>query len=291
MTAPRLENDVCTRCGACVDTCSERVLAFAAESNVPSIVRPELCIACGHCVDICPVSACHHDDMGPGEVCDVDSALTPSPDQVLELLRTRRSVRQFKPDPVTREELERLLEAARHAPSAHNYQTTKYVVVQDPTRLAEISRICVEYYQGLAKQLRNPLIRSAYRLALTRREVESAYHLRNDFDLLAEQYARGEDPILHRAPCLIVSYAEESVNYPEANATLALHNVALMAHAMGLGAFLLGYVVGCSRRSKVIPKMLAIPEGHFVTSVLAVGKPAVKFLRWSPRRAADVKWM
>jgi nitroreductase len=229
--------------------------------------------------------------MGPGDPCAVNSGVMPSPDQTLELLRTRRSVRQFTADPLTRDEVARLLEAARFAPSAHNYQTTRYVVVQDRALLAEITKTCVEYYRGLSKQLRNPLIRKAYRLVLTRREVDSAYHLRSDFDLLGDQYARGDDPILHGAPCLVVAYSEESINYPEANATLALHNMALMAHAMGLGSFLLGYVVGCCRRVGTIPAMLGIPEGHFVTSVLAVGRPSVRFLRWTPRHAPDVKWM
>jgi F420 biosynthesis protein FbiB-like protein len=58
---------------------------------------------------------------------------------LLDLLRRRRSVRRFADTPVDRAGLGRLLEAARLAPSAHNRQPWRFVVVQGEarTRLAE----------------------------------------------------------------------------------------------------------------------------------------------------------
>lgn len=52
----------------------------------------------------------------------------------LELARTRRSVRDFLPDPVPAEVIDQLLEAARWAPSGYNLQPVHYVVVTDPDR-------------------------------------------------------------------------------------------------------------------------------------------------------------
>jgi len=46
-------------------------------------------------------------------------------------LRTRRSVRRFKPDPVPAPVIERILETATYAPSAHNLQPWRFVVVAD----------------------------------------------------------------------------------------------------------------------------------------------------------------
>ncbi|MDY0000476.1 MAG: nitroreductase family protein [Polyangia bacterium] len=57
-----------------------------------------------------------------------------------ETIRTRRSVRRFRPDPIPKEALERLLEAFRWAPSWVNLQPWELVVVDDPAvkeRLAE----------------------------------------------------------------------------------------------------------------------------------------------------------
>ncbi|MFO7683741.1 MAG: nitroreductase family protein, partial [Chloroflexota bacterium] len=45
-------------------------------------------------------------------------------------LRTRRSVRRFKSDPVPASTIERILETAIHAPSAHNLQPWRFAVLQ-----------------------------------------------------------------------------------------------------------------------------------------------------------------
>lgn len=61
---------------------------------------------------------------------------------VLEAIKTRRSVRRYKPDTVPDEVLARVLDAARFAPSGKNLQPWKFVVVRSPEtrkRLAEAS--------------------------------------------------------------------------------------------------------------------------------------------------------
>jgi nitroreductase len=52
-------------------------------------------------------------------------------DDFLELVKNRRSFRRFKSDPVPKETLEKVLEAARLPPSAGNSQPWEFVVVQD----------------------------------------------------------------------------------------------------------------------------------------------------------------
>jgi F420 biosynthesis protein FbiB-like protein len=59
---------------------------------------------------------------------------------LLDIIRTRRSIRRYQDRPIPREILERLLEAAIWAPSAHNRQPWRFVVVtraEDRRRLAE----------------------------------------------------------------------------------------------------------------------------------------------------------
>jgi nitroreductase len=60
--------------------------------------------------------------------------------EVREAIQKRRSVRSYKPIEIPEERLKRVLEAARLAPSAHNDQDWKFVVVRDMKtrkRLAE----------------------------------------------------------------------------------------------------------------------------------------------------------
>jgi nitroreductase len=55
-----------------------------------------------------------------------------------ELILSRRTIRRFKPEPIPAEILDRLVEAARVAPSAANRQPLEFIVVDDPARVAEV---------------------------------------------------------------------------------------------------------------------------------------------------------
>jgi nitroreductase len=67
----------------------------------------------------------------------------------LDLVRTRRSTRHFRPDPVPAELLDELLEAARWAPSGFNLQPTHFVVVTDPAVKAKLYPACMKQRQIL----------------------------------------------------------------------------------------------------------------------------------------------
>jgi len=54
--------------------------------------------------------------------------------EIYQAIKTRRSVRSYKPDPVPEEILKRLFEAVRLAPSAHNAQEYKFVLVKNPEK-------------------------------------------------------------------------------------------------------------------------------------------------------------
>ena len=60
---------------------------------------------------------------------------------VLQALRTRRSCRSYKPEQITDEELQAVLEAGTWAPTAMGYQDPWIVAVQNPALLEKISRM------------------------------------------------------------------------------------------------------------------------------------------------------
>jgi len=57
-----------------------------------------------------------------------------------ELVRRRRSIRAYRPDPVEEEKLRRVLEAGRLAPSAANRQPWHFIVVRDPEKRGMLRR-------------------------------------------------------------------------------------------------------------------------------------------------------
>ena len=60
-----------------------------------------------------------------------------------EVVRTRRSVRKFKEDPVPEEHLRRILDAARLAPTSGNQQPWKFLVVRDRALLDRLKENCI----------------------------------------------------------------------------------------------------------------------------------------------------
>ena len=60
--------------------------------------------------------------------------------EILEVIAKRRSIRRWKPLPVEKEKIEKVLEAGRRAPSWGNIQPWRFIVVQDKARKEELSK-------------------------------------------------------------------------------------------------------------------------------------------------------
>ncbi|MBU7048220.1 MAG: nitroreductase family protein, partial [Theionarchaea archaeon] len=64
--------------------------------------------------------------------------------EIFEAIRTRRSIREFTGEKIPDEDLEKILDAARYAPSPENMQMWRYVIVRDDQELkdfiAEVSK-------------------------------------------------------------------------------------------------------------------------------------------------------
>ena len=63
---------------------------------------------------------------------------------VFDCIRTRRTVREFKPDPVPEVILQKILQAARWAPSSSNTQPWHFVVIREQDTIKELGRICTQ---------------------------------------------------------------------------------------------------------------------------------------------------
>lgn len=61
-----------------------------------------------------------------------------------DTVEKRRSVRSFRDDPINEESLKKILEAARLAPSAHNTQEYKFVIVRDAEKRQGLARAALE---------------------------------------------------------------------------------------------------------------------------------------------------
>lgn len=62
----------------------------------------------------------------------------------LQTIRERRSVRRYKPEPIPNEDLTKIIEAGRLAPSAANRQPWRFILVTDPEQKAALAQACRE---------------------------------------------------------------------------------------------------------------------------------------------------
>ena len=60
---------------------------------------------------------------------------------IFQIFEKRKSIRKFKPDPISEEHLDKILEAARQAPSAGNRQPWRFVVVKDEKTRAKLAEL------------------------------------------------------------------------------------------------------------------------------------------------------
>lgn len=74
--------------------------------------------------------------------------------ELQDALRTRRTIKKYRPEPVPREQLERILEAARWAPCHRLTQPWRFRVV-GPTALARLAHVAGD---GAKKLMRAPTL-------------------------------------------------------------------------------------------------------------------------------------
>jgi nitroreductase/NAD-dependent dihydropyrimidine dehydrogenase PreA subunit len=289
-----IDADLCKKDGLCAMTCPVSVLQQAEKATTPTIATDHLgsCFGCGQCVSICPQGAISHSNYPEGTVTPIQSDMVPSYDQVLELLRSRRSKRAYRNKAVEKEVIEKVLEAARFAPSGHNEQSTEYVVIQDEEIIHEIGDLTAAGLKKLAVPFKSAIGRLMIRRIVGPRSAAYLGELAPEFDKLAALYRAGTDIILHEPPVLLL-FCADSVGgtFAGTNANIALHNVALAAEALGLGCFYTGFVVTVSERDDSIAKLVGLPETYKIYGALAMGYPKIKFRKWPERNPAKATWI
>jgi coenzyme F420-0:L-glutamate ligase / coenzyme F420-1:gamma-L-glutamate ligase len=92
----------------------------------------------------------------------------------LAFLRSRRSIRRFKPDPVPDPVIRKLIETATYAPSAHNRQPWRFVVVGSPEARARLGDAIADRFAHDMAADGEPREKIDERTARTRRRIAEA---------------------------------------------------------------------------------------------------------------------
>jgi nitroreductase/NAD-dependent dihydropyrimidine dehydrogenase PreA subunit len=268
-----IDQDRCSRDGICVGECPMGLIEAKEEKAFPTEVEgaDELCINCGHCVAACPKGAFGLESMKP-EVCkEVNKDLLPDPAQVEHFLKTRRSVRCYREKPVPRKILAKLMDIVRFAPSAHNDQPLHWIVVEDKKEVRHLGSLVVDWMREAVKG-----------------DMDAEYSaILNRF---VKAWDRGEDPILRKAPHVIICHAHSSELLIQENSAIALTYLELAANSLGLGCCWAGALQMGALFSPEITDALNLPEGHQSSGAMMVGYPTHRFYRIPERDESRITW-
>jgi nitroreductase len=176
--------------------------------------------------------------------------------EVINAIKSRRSVRAYKSGPLPKEILQAIVEAGYYAPTGHNAQTWHFSVVQDRTLLDEVNERCkkkmatipVDWIQNMGK-------------------------------------APGLD-ITHKAPAFILVSAKKGAITGQADSTAALENMLIAAESLGVGSCWMGFVNFIFDDAGMMKK-LGVPEGFEPQQAAVFGYPEGG-KKQAPPRNSDV---
>jgi len=145
-----IDREKCKQDGICVSACATRVIEMGPDGFPRSTEdAAEFCINCGHCMSVCPQEALSLKAMNLESGAAIDGALIPARNQLEQWIRMRRSIRVFKEDPVPREMLEKLIQAARYAPTGGNLQPVMWQVFENTADVRKIAGLVIDHWQEM----------------------------------------------------------------------------------------------------------------------------------------------
>ncbi len=265
----------CTRCGICAEACYLGVIDLERKT-----IDTARCIHCGHCMAYCPKGAVFE----PGADAPALGAL-PSAEQMAALTRARRSCRNYKDAPVTRETLSLILDNLRYAPTGSNTEAVTVSVLSTREAVKRVADAMFRFLYGLSKlaALLTPLLA----LAIGPKKVRRALGMRR----LLAQYQEGTDIITYGAPAMLAFSGPGTASTPEEDGVIWATTAVYHAETLGLGTCWNGFVKYSAQYNRKIRKLLGIPKGNRLHSVVLLGWPKLAGQRGVIRKPADAVWV
>lgn len=247
-----INHSKCVGCGMCVNDCPDKNIYLEGSKAVR---RVDDCLMCAHCLAICPQNAVSISDFEDIPE-DLNSFSPIDGESILQLIKRRRSVRQFTQQTVSDELVQKILQAGQYTPSASNEQDVSYVVIRE--NLAEYEQLALH-----ALQLGKPVV-NVFSERIKKSEIDEHFFFKG-------------------APLVIVVKAFSVVD-----GALAAASMELTAQAMGLGVFYSGYFSIVTRFSSKLKNRLGLQKNERVAATLVIGHPAVKYQRTALKERPEV---
>lgn len=193
---------------------------------------------------------------------------------MLELIKSRRSVRGFLPDPIDNCVVEAILDAARSAPSGSNIQPWCVHVVQGRTRNLLADALCQAHNEGLPEQREYDYYPTQWRSPYLERRRENGWGLYSALgitkaDKQAMHAQRGRNFDFFGAPVVMMFAIDNDLQYGSwLDYGMFLQNVMLAARAVGLHTCPQAAV---ANYPNIVKPLLQMPENQTLMCGIALG--------------------
>ncbi|MFW6357470.1 MAG: nitroreductase family protein [bacterium] len=290
-----IDADLCTGCGLCLEVCPKNIISL---EQGKARVTDGQSMHCGHCAAACPQGAVTVRSLDP-ETGSFHSFSTREEwmahgdfdiAELVRLMRSRRSCRNFAQKPVEDAVLHDLVKIGITAPSGTNSQKWTFTLLAERTAVMALGDRIGAFFKRLNRMAANPLLRTALRFA-GKSTLDRYYrrHYPSVQKALRRWEEQGEDLLFHGAPAVMVIGSAPGASCPAEDGLLATQNILLAAHALGLGTCLIGYAVEAMRRDHSITNALSIPREEQVHAVIALGYPDETYQRVALRKMPIIR--
>lgn len=265
----KIDSEKCTGCALCVTDCFPQNLILENGKARP-VGR---CLQCGHCVAICPANAVEIPDYDMQDVADL-TPLRMTAEDLLSLIKGRRSIRQFKARPVEHSSLVQMIEAGRYTATGSNRQELSFIVLENK----------MEQFRGLVMEKLASTGRAMLETENTPRTMRRYAQWWIDAEASFREDPHKKDTVFFGAPAVVLIAGDNPID-----AGLAASNMELVACANGLGVLYSGFITMGSK-DETIRNLMGVPAEKEVLMALVVGYPDVQYMRSAPRKKADITW-
>lgn len=267
-----VDKEKCNRDGICADSCPSGLIEMNDEGYpTPVHDAEDVCIRCGHCVAVCPTASLKHRVVKLERCLPLDENLKISQEQCEQLLKGRRSIRAFRKKPIPQEDLKRLIETARFAPTGHNSQNVEWLVLTNREEMRKLSGLTVDWMRAIIRD--NPQMAAELFL-----------------ESVVKRWELGVDVILRDAPAVIITHAARNDRIGPINCVIALTYLELFAASMGMGCCWAGYFRGASVGYSPLSEALRLPQGHQCFGAMMIGYPRFSYHRIPTRKPPEITW-
>lgn len=264
----------CRKDGICAAVCPVAIIR-GGRGELPVLDEGKIgrCLHCGQCAAFCPANACAVPGFSLADNRPLDPKRYPSPEQAEELLFARRSIRNFRQEPVPRGTLERILNACRWAPTGRNRQGHRWVMLESEKAVAAFLAI---FFAWLKK--------------LPEADPEEAEDARAGAVVRAYE-ERGLNVVTRNAPHIVITVGPKD-RLHTVDGTIALAYFEVLAQAFGVGCMWNGHFqrMFCHPSGTAAREYLGLQPHETAYHALVVGLPRFAAVSRPPRNPLRARW-